>query len=152
MIDTCGTYLDVHVERERVETLKMNESGIDRRRVTLHSPLEMFRRRFARWCLFTNVIVQMPLMVEDIGARVEQQDLVDVLVDNVMTQTKPVQVSFVQYRLHRQREGELQTAQASEATGNTISECSKCGSICRRKRKRSRRNVDHTSPYLRHCS
>ena len=94
----------------------------------------MFHRLVSRRRLFADVIVQMALMVKQIWTRVELQDLVDVLVNGVMTQMKPVQVNFVQHRLHRQMEHELQTTQASEAIRNAIFGGSKCESICRLKK------------------
>jgi hypothetical protein len=84
----------------------MDESVVDRRRIAIHSPLKMFDRLVARRCLFTGVIVQMPLLVEQIWTRVEQQDLADMVVHGVMIQMKPVQVNFFQHRLYRQIERE----------------------------------------------
>lgn len=91
----------------------------------------MFHRLVARGRLFANVIVQMPLMLEDVRAGVEQQNLVDVSMNGVMADVKPVQVNLVQDGLHWQQECEVQTAQAREATSNATSERSKCDSICR---------------------
>jgi hypothetical protein len=86
----------------------MGQSGIDRRRIAIQSPLKMCHRLVARRCLFAGVIVQMPLLMEQIWTRVEQQDLADnVLVNGVMIQMKPVQVNFFQHRLRRQMEREL---------------------------------------------
>ena len=121
-------------ELERVHRLQMDQSSIDRRRVTVKRPAETIDRHAARRRPFVGVIVQMPSAVQPIRTCIESEDVADVLVHSIVTQTKPVQVDFVKHGLHRQTKLEMETTQTSEAIRNAISERTKFDSICQCKK------------------
>ena len=72
----------------------------------------------------------MPLLMEQVRTGVKYQDLADnVVVNGMMIQMRPVQVTFVKHRLNRQIELEVQSTQTNEVNRNAISERSQRDSI-----------------------